>query len=226
MIDYKKAISRFQIIDKGGVSVPFAVNAFQEKFIQTMTGKDIILKARQCGFSSLLLAIFCVDFLTKENSRSVIISHDSPSAQRLLDRAKYFLSSIERDGYKIDLKYNSRVEMANSAKNSSLYIGAAGNRSFGRGDTLNNLLLSEFAFYDDPQSMLASVLQALVPGGRVVIETTANGYNYFEDFWQKSKAGETGFAPHFFGNDFYSPQFFGREEKRIRRPLPAGVPVN
>lgn len=212
---YIKNLAKFDIVNKEGQTVSFNVNKEQKVFIENMSDKDVILKSRQIGFSSVILGIFTLDFLTKENSRSVCISHDSPSSQKLLDRVKYFIQSAEQKGLAINLKYNSRNELVNSDKNSSFYIGASGNKSFGRGDTLNNLHLSEFAFYDDQEAMLASVLQAVVPTGRVIIESTANGMNYFKTFWDKSKIGETGFKTHFFDNSFYSKEFLNQKLKEL-----------
>lgn len=218
-MNYIKNLQKFDIVNKDGQTIPFTVNEFQEKYVNAMTNRDVILKSRQIGYSSLILGIFTLDFLLKENSRSVCISHDGPSAQKLLDRVKFFISSAEQKGLAINLKYNSRNELANSDKNSSFYIGQSGSKSFGRGDTINNLHLSEFAFYDDPERMLASVLQAVVPSGRVVIETTAHGMNFFKTFWDKSKAGETGFACHFFNNSFYSKEFLSQKKRELGEEL-------
>ena len=223
-MDYLKAIQKFEIVNKEGMSTPFVANKFQEKFFNEMSGKDIILKARQCGFSSIILAIFTIDFLLKDNSRSVVISHDSPSAQKLLDRVKYFISSAEKKGLDVNLKYNSKNELVNSQKNSSFYIGASGSKSFGRGDTLTSLHLSEFAFYPDPKAIFASALQAVVPDGRVIIESTANGMNYYKELWEKSKAGETGFKAHFFGNDFYSSEFLKQKKNELDDLFPQEYP--
>lgn len=214
-MNYIKNLSKFDIVSKEGQTVPFNVNEEQKTFIESMSGKDVILKSRQIGFSSAILGLFTLDFLLKENSRSVCISHDSPSSQKLLDRVKFFIQSAEQKGLAINLKYNSRNELVNSDKNSTFYIGASGNKSFGRGDTLTNLHLSEFAFYDDQEAMLASVLQAVVPTGRVVIESTANGANYFKTFWDKSKNNETGFKTHFFDNSFYSQEFLNQKKREL-----------
>lgn len=219
MINYTTAIQKFDIVDKSGQRISFLPNSFQEKFLHDMSSKDIILKARQCGFSSLILALFTVDFLLKENSRSVCISHDSASAQRLFDRVKFYIQSAQDKGLAVNFKYNSRNEMVNSEKNSSFYIGAAGSKSFGRGDTLTNLHLSEFAFYPDPEMMLSSVLQAVVPDGRVIIESTANGMNYFKTFWDKSKDQQSTFKTHFFDNSFYSKEFLEQKKNELGEEL-------
>jgi hypothetical protein len=61
--------------------------------------------------------------------------------------------------------------------------------------------------------MLAGALQALVPTGRAIIETTANGFNEGKELWDKSVLGESGFKPLFYkASDFYSKEFL--EEKR------------
>lgn len=210
-----KNIQKFDIVSKEGRTIPFVLNDFQQTYLKNCTHKDIILKSRQIGYSSLILALFTLDFLRIENSRSVCISHDAQSAQKLLDRVKFFIESAQQKGLQVNLKYNSRKELVNSDKNSSFYIGQAGSQSFGRGDTLHNLHLSEFSFYPDPETMLASTLQAVVPEGRVVIETTANGVNFFKSYWEKSKAGETGFKTHFFDNSFYSEEFLHEKRQEL-----------
>ncbi len=146
------------------------------------------------------------------------------SAQKLLDRVKLYIKSLENQGVGINLKYNSRNELVNSEKNSSFYIGYAGSKSFGRGDTLNNLHLSEFAFYPDPEVLLSSVLQAVVPTGKVFIETTANGMNYFKTFWDRSKAGDTTFKTHFYDNSFYDPAFLEIKKKELADKFPQEYP--
>jgi hypothetical protein len=219
-----KAIAKFDIVNKEGQSVPFVLNKEQQQFVDNMTGRDVILKARQIGFSSLILGIFTLDFLLKSNSRGVIISHDQNSSQKLLDRCKYFLESAQRKGLALHLKYNNRSELINSDNNSSLYIGTPQSKSFGRGDTIHSLHLSEFAFYDDPQRLLASVLQAVVPEGRVIIESTANGMNYFKTFWDLAKQKQNGFTTHFFDSSHYSQEFLNQKQAELGDLYPQEYP--
>lgn len=231
MTNYDNKINKFDLVNKAGKVVPFDLNKEQHDFLSNMTGRDVILKSRQIGFSSLILAMFTVDFLLIENSRSVCISHDGESAQKMLDRVKFYLDSAKRKGLQLDLKYNSRSELVNASKNSTFYIGKAGSKTFGRGDTLLNLHLSEFAFYPDPERLLASVLQAVVdqqtnPDSKVIIETTANGQNYFKQFWMKSKEGDTGFKTSFFDSSCYSPEFLAQKQKELGDTFPQEYPAN
>lgn len=84
------------IIDKTGTEVPFKLNPIQDKFVQEATGKDIILKARQQGFSSFILGAFTKDFIYKENSLSVVIADLADNSQDLLSRVKHYLKAWEQ----------------------------------------------------------------------------------------------------------------------------------
>lgn len=219
---------RFSIVDKDGDLVNFIPNKVQLRYLQEGTGKDIILKARQQGFSSLILAIFTVDFITKENSRNVILADISENASELLDRVKLYVESYGlKTGTPIQLKYNSKYELFNSSMNSRYTIGTADNTDFGRSKTITNLHLSEFAFYRNPEKLLAGVMQAVVPTGRVIIETTANGFNYFKEYWDNSERGETGFNPMFFSaKDFYSEEFLETKRRDLGRMFIQEYPDN
>lgn len=181
------------IIDKNGNEVPFRLNAIQKKFIDEADGKDIILKARQQGFSSLILGAFTKDFILKENSLSVVIADIADNAQDLLARVKHYIAAFERkNNTRVPLKYNSKYELQNAYNGARYIIGTAENTEFGRSKTISNLHMSEAAFYKHFRKLHASAGTALTPTGRFVIETTANGFNEFKTFYNESERGETG----------------------------------
>lgn len=201
---------RLMIVNKELQEVPFKLNSVQSKYLlEDGTGRDLVLKARQQGFSSLILALFTADFLLKDNVRNVIVADISDNASDLLDRVKRYISSYELiTGNTVPLKYNSKYELYNTARNSRYTIGTADNSDFGRSKTITNLHLSEFAFYPNPEKLFAGAMQAVVPDGRIIVETTANGFNGFKKFWDESVLGQTGFKPLFYGaSSFYSSDF-------------------
>lgn len=208
---------RLTVVNKEAQEVPFTLNHIQASYVQKATNRDIILKARQEGFSSLILAIFGADFLTLENTLSVVIADKSDNAVDLLGRVKRYIEAYEViKGVRVPLRYNSKYELHNSELNSRYIIGTAENIQFGRSKTIHNLHLSEAAFYRHFKEMLASAGSAVAPNGRQIIETTANGFNDFKEFWDNSMLGLTGFTPHFFNaSDFYSPEFLSSELKRL-----------
>lgn len=207
------------IIDKNGDNVDFQLNDMQRKFVEDATGRDIILKGRQMGFSSFILGAFTKDFIYKENSLSVVIADIADNSQDLLGRVKHYIKSFEeKNNTKVPLKYNSKYELQNAYNNARYIIGTAENTEFGRSKTITNLHMSEAAFYKHFRKLHASAGTALTPTGRFVIETTANGFGEFKAFWDESVLGETGFTPHFYtSHGFYPPEYIESERKRLGR---------
>lgn len=218
--NYAKYIQdRFKIVDKKNVSVPFELNPVQARYAEQAGSRDIILKARQQGFSSYILARFTADFLMKPNTQNVVVADNADNAIGLLERVKFFIQSFEDiTGSKVPLKYNSKYELHNEVTNSKYIIGTAENTEIGRSKTITNLHLSEAAFYKHFKKIMASALQAVPENGYAVIETTANGFNEFREFWVESELGNTTFRPMFFNaQDFYSPEFLEQKKRELGR---------
>lgn len=224
--NYKKFIEdNFKIVNKQGQLAPLMLNEIQNNYLLfDYTGTDDILKARQEGLSTIIDAIFTVDFLLKENSYSVIIADIEENATGLLDRVKIFLESYEsRNKIKIPLKYNSRFELRNEFMNSTFKLGTAKNIEFGRSKTIHNLHLSEFAFYNNINNIMAGAMQAVVEGGRKIVETTANGFNDYKIF----RESDNGFKKIFFNADrFYSPEFLDKKRKELKERFVQEYPAN
>jgi hypothetical protein len=201
---YKSAIEKmFFIVNKDLKAVPFKLNPPQIRILKEIdhSSRDIILKARKEGISSLVLAMFAIDFLTVENIRCVVISHEDGATQRLFARAKYFIDSMAKT-WPGELPYHLTIssthEMYNKDKNSYFYIGTAGARAFGRGDDIHNLHVSELSFWREQESVMLGLSNSMTPNGRIIIETTANGYgDYFYDMWIKARSGNSPYRTHF-----------------------------
>ena len=209
------------IIDKEGKNVPFKLNDIQAAYVAKSSNRDIILKARQQGFSSFILAAFTADFLLKENSNSVVVADKSDNAIALLGRVKHYLQSYEeKNKVKIPLKYNSKYQLVNGANNATYTIGTAQEQDFGRSRTITNLHLSEAAFYPNLPNLLAGAAQAVVPSGKLIIETTANGFNSFKTLWDDSVLGSTAYQPLFFkASDFYTQETLDQKRKELGERL-------
>lgn len=226
---YKSWICDYlDIVDKNGELVPFVPNKIQDRFLtQDMTGRDIILKARQQGFSSLILAVFLSDFLNIENTYNVVIADNQDNAEALLKRVKDYIQgwcAKKKTTEKHILKYNSKYELYFGAMNSTYQIGTAQNTQFGRSRTITNLHLSEVAFYPHMKEIMAGAAQAVVPTGRLILETTANGFNEFKEYWESTKRGETSFTPHFYkASDFYDEGFLTNKRKELKLSVEGGT---
>lgn len=199
----------FQIVDKDSQDVPFMLNYYQRQLDDTLSGRDIIPKARQLGMSAYVLARFTAKCLSKKNTRAVVISHDKESTQRMLARVHYYLNHLR--GPKAIIKNASKNELTFPKTNSMFYIGTAGSRKFGRGDTITDLHCSEIAYWEDPKSLVAGLFQA-VPreSGEIIIESTGNGTgNYYHRACMRAYEGIGRFKLHFF-------DWLQAEEYRVR----------
>ena len=188
--------SMFKIVNKDREAVPFRLNVAQRILDDALTGRDIVPKARQEGVSSYVLARYCAICLTQENARCVVISHDIPSTQRMLKKVHYILENI--NGPPPRIKNASKNEIVFEKTGSMFYIGTAGSRIFGRGDTISHLHCSEYAYWPKPKELLTGLFQAVPASGEIIIESTGNGTgNDYYKRTMRAAAGQSRFTCHF-----------------------------
>jgi hypothetical protein len=165
--------SMFMIADKEGNDVPFHLNSAQAKVDARLTGRDIIPKARQQGISSLYLARNLAKCISKRNERCVVISHESKATERMLGKVHYMIENMR--GAKPVLGASSRNEISFPKTGSTFYIGTAGQKKFGRGDTITSLHCSEVAFWENPGELITGLFQAVPFNGEISVESTGYG---------------------------------------------------
>jgi hypothetical protein len=220
--------SEFTIVNKEKQEVDFRLNPAQVHFLAQMElYQDIIvLKARKMGFSSVILGLEVLKFIFGQNERMVSMSFDSSASVKQLERAKHFLRSFEyKNGVKLPLKYNSRSELVYEGKSedgktflNTLRIGTAKSTSFGRGDDITFLHITEAAHCPDMEALLSGVGEACIPGAHKIFETTANGFNDFKDFWDKAELGQNGYKALFYGPEWeYGKEYIERKRASLGR---------
>jgi len=216
--DYERFFANhYMVVNKNAQRVPFIMNSVQIRYHKERKKRNLILKARQQGFSTDIVADTITRFLLKSDYFSMIIANDADNAAGLLSRAKMFLTCYE-DSFntKVPLQYNSKYELKNSVNGSMVTIGSAENIDVGRSKTIHKLHVSEAAFCRDLEGLLKGALQAVPEDGEVDLETTANGFNYYKELWDQSVIGSTNFNPMFFkASDFYSPEFLVNKKKEL-----------
>lgn len=220
--------SLLQIANKEGQDVPFYLNSAQEKLDNGICDghtRHIIPKARQEGVSSYVLALFLIRCMRQRNRRCVVISHDAKSTETLFNRVKYYISHMR--GAKPKLGSDSRIELTFPKNDSTFYIGTAGARKFGRGDTVTDLHCSEVAFWPDPKSITSGLFQAVPRSGWIFIESTGNGQgNWYHKRCMRSVSGNSRYRMHFLDwQSFpeYSVDLTPEEEYELMSSLNADI---
>lgn len=169
------------------------------------------MKARQKGISKIIDADQLVDCFTK-STNAIVLSHEKDSTRRLFAAVRYYIDSLE---VKPEISIDSKQEMKFPKRGSSYFIGTAGQKAAGRGDTLDRAHLSEAAYYNDLEAILAGVAEA-AEYGQIDIETTPNGRGHFYDLWQAAKEGRSPYTCIFipwFIDDEYSIDNMTEDEK-------------
>ena len=229
----------FKIVNKEQQSVPFAMQPAQHSLnIQMESFYDIlVLKARKMGFSSDALGIATTKFLMGENEKCVSMSFEQSASEKQLARAKYYIKAYEEiNNLKVNFKYNSKNTMALESKKANdkggwdyfqniLQVGTFGNTSFGRGDDITFLHLTEVSLADLLQ-LMAGVGEACLPTAHKILETTANGFNSYKNTWDSAMLNENNFAALFYSPYWeYSEEYVTKKRNDLGRLGPQEFPL-
>ena len=155
----------------------------------------------------------------RKPTNAVVISHERDATGRLFSAVRQFIRNTPTPPA---TSIDSKSEIRFPETTSSYFIGTAGQKAFGRGDTVDRAHLSEAAFYSDLDRILNGIAEA-AEYGQIDIETTPNGREKFYDLWQKAKSGKSSYTPIFipwFIDGEYSVENLTEKE---RKGLSAGV---
>lgn len=214
--------SYLKIQTKNGELVTLKMNYAQNRFYDLFADcydrdvpfKCIVLKARQLGISTATEGVMSALCMTNYFRNALIVAHTSDSSTHIYNMAKRYYDNLPK-GLKPMMKYSNAKELRfeNPAKDppddmkglrSSIRVATAGQGGVGRSQTFNYMHLSELAFWEEQdgqtvQDQLTGLLQTLPQHGfsMLVIESTANGYNYFKNLWDQAVSGESDFIPLF-----------------------------
>lgn len=214
-INTKKYIEHYvKIRDKAGKIVDFKLNEPQQKLYDIIKEQRelgnpvriIILKARQMGFSTLTESILFKETATKCNINTGIIAHKEEATTNLFNMSKRIYDNLP-DAIKPSKKSSNAKELIfdnrdGTGLKSKIKCMTAGADGVGRSDTFNNLHISELAFWGNgAKETMLGLMQSVpnLPNTMVIIESTANGYEYFKEMWDKAVAKESSFIPLFVG---------------------------
>jgi hypothetical protein len=178
----------YWIEDKHGAVVRFNLNPAQEKLLDDLHYLNIVLKARQLGFSTfiLLLALDCCLF--NDHFAAGLVADTLPNATNLLKRIKFAYDRLPEALKKhVAVKTDNTTEI--EFKNGSLvYVGVSL-----RSGTFNFLHISEYGkicakFPDKAKEIKAGALNTIASKQLVFIESTAEGRG--GDFYDKTQAAQ------------------------------------
>ena len=198
--------------------VNFTFNDCQKKITEILdkqladNGKvrAIILKARQQGISTYCAGrVFWKTYFTP-HARSVVMAHDSATSDALFNMSRNIIRNMDSLYKPTELRSNAKEIVISSPHFkkdatgekpvSSYRLYTAGSPEAGRGTTPTIAHLSEIAFWQHDEKILAGLFQGIseAPGTEVILESTANGaQGEFYRLWRGALDGENEYTPIF-----------------------------
>lgn len=202
-----------RVQNKRGEIVPLRLKRAQQALVAALTGRDIVLKARQLGMSTVIQAWHFYQQM-QGNARTMTLCHEDDLTSTLRRMADRFYAELP-DSVRPERKYaNAKLTTfarLNSEGSIATVGGTAGERK-GRGGSMTHIHGSEVAFWPDAPAVMGAALQAGDPV--IILESTPNGMSgWFYDRCMEALDGTGVWTMHFF------PWWWDDE---YRLPLEAG----
>jgi hypothetical protein len=173
----------YYITDKSGRRVKFTMNPAQRALFDTLHNQNLILKARQRGFTTFIQLYMLDACLFHENIRAGTIAHTLPDAEAIFrDKIRFPYDNLRDE---IKARVPARTENSGEllfANNSGIRVGTSL-----RSATLQYLHVSEYGkicakFPEKAREVRTGALNTVDKDGVVFVESTAEGQDghFFE----------------------------------------------
>ena len=177
--------------DEEGLVIQFKPNRPQRRFISRLHHRNIILKARQLGFTTLICLVWLDHALFVPNTRCGIIAQDREAAEVIFrDKVQFAYNNLPPELKELfPLAKDSASELLFAHNNSSIRVATSM-----RSGTIHRLHISEFGkicakFPAKAAEVMTGSIPAVPKSGVIVIESTAEGQEgEFYDMTQRAMA--------------------------------------
>ncbi|HSE58234.1 MAG TPA: hypothetical protein VLA99_05990 [Nitrospiraceae bacterium] len=167
----------YTIKDKTGAEIPFVMNGDQERFIAERHGLDIVLKARQKGFTTVIQLDMLDDCLFRPNTSAGVIAHNLGDAEAFFaDKIKFAYDKLPDEFRAAVPATNDTVRSLKFGNGSSIRVGTSL-----RSGTLQRLHVSEYGklcakFPEKAREVKSGAFNTVALGQQITVESTAEGH--------------------------------------------------
>ena len=203
----------YVIQTKRGQKEIFKLNRAQRHFLENIKHRNIILKSRQLGFSTLITLFLLDEVLFTTNKDAIAIAHVKEGMTDIFDKKAKFAILNMPDEMKntFNFSYNSKTKLQIQFKGGSTSTFAVG--LSGRGGTYHHVHVSEYAKLskkspERSEEVLTGTIPAVPFDGYIFIESTAEGAsgNFYDLYMRALESKSVGvnalyrveFYPHFY----------------------------
>ncbi len=181
--------------------IPFLLRPAQAETLEAWLANryNIVLKARQIGYSTLVAAIALWLVLFFPDKYVILLSRGEREAGSLLGKSKYAYKHLpEWMRMRVGKPLQDTLSTLSFAHDSSI-VSLPSTQDPARGETAYIIVVDEWASLENPEEAWASIEPVADVGGRVIGLSTAKGSgNFFHRFWQQASNGRGRFKPLFF----------------------------
>jgi len=191
------------------------INSVQKHILENLRRRTVVLKSRRVGCSTLVQALLYRKTTHKSGINTTTAAHKAQSTNYLFNMSKIFYENFPPE-FKPKTGHYSNREMTFPFLNSSMIALTTAKGGGGRGETIQLLHCSEYAWWLWPDQFMG--LTEAVPNTQssmIIVESTPNGAaGGFYELYQQAKAGKGGwnaiFIPWFWDDNCKLP--VGRNE--------------
>lgn len=182
----------YKIKGKDGKVVPFRMNADQERFFNERHGMDVVLKARQKGFTTIIQLDMLDDCLFVPNTSAGVIAHNLNDAKAFFaDKIKFAYDNLPQAFRALVPAEQDAADSMKFGNGSSIRVGTSL-----RSGTLQRLHVSEYGklcakYPEKAREVRTGAFNTVQAGQRITVESTAEGTaGDFYDMCQMAQAKE------------------------------------
>lgn len=212
----------YWIKDKSGNKIKFKLNWAQNHLYDNRHFFNVILKARQLGFTTLIMIYFLDSCLFNSNHSAGVIAHNLDDAQKLFrDKIKFAYDSLHPAIIEQRQAKSDSARTLEFSNGSSIYVGTSL-----RGGTNQKLLISEYGkisakYPDKAKEIKTGALNTIEAGQQIFVESTAEGKvgEFYQLNEQARKLKDSGKVlarlepKHFFYAWWKNPEYVASDEE-------------
>ncbi len=180
--------------------IPMDLLPMQLDYIKNSTNRDVILKGRQMGSSTGVMARNAHIFFTRPYVKGAIVAHNMDVAEFLFQTIKRFHRNLPVE-IRPEANLNSMSRIYFPELDTFVHIDSAESRAIGFGETLNIAHLSEVSRWPPnmAKELFAGITQTVPQGGLVTVESTPRGRGgLFYELYDGAKRGDNGYKAFFY----------------------------
>jgi hypothetical protein len=167
----------YKIKDKNGAVVPFCMNEDQRQFLTDRHGFDIVLKARQKGFTTIIQLDMLDDCLFIPNTAAGIVAHNRDDAEAFFaDKIKFAYDELPPEFHELVSAEQDTAKSLKFSNGSSIRVGTSL-----RSGTFQRLHVSEYGklcakFPEKAREVKSGAFNTVQAGQHITVESTAEGH--------------------------------------------------